>query len=119
MDQVLQITSSQEVAEEASNVLLGRGTVVQMLTPLGVQLLEKTREVLLAPIKDPSFTCFPFYVPLLENKSLSGDMANQLEEWLGGAAIYLRESAEDKCILIVSREPLETMLRSIGAEVFG
>ena len=102
-------------AQQARDVMFGCGTVLQILTRGDSQaMLARTREVLLKPIEDTSFRSFRFYLPLLEGKTLATATALQLESWLGGATLYIRESVEDHGVLIVSSEPLGPILQTLG-----
>jgi hypothetical protein len=115
MYQVLRITTEPESRKNARNVMLGLGTILQILTPDDSEtLLHKTRAVLHPPIKDPSYTCFAFYVPLFEAVSLRAATAEQLDKWFCGASVYIRESSEDTGILISSRQPLGPILQRLG-----
>jgi hypothetical protein len=79
----------------------------------GEKWLQKTQAVLLPPIREKAFRTFPFYVPLLERKSLEHAQPGQLEAWLGGAASYIRESTEDSAILLASKEPLTPLIERL------
>jgi hypothetical protein len=115
MYQVLRITTSQEARQQARDLMLKYGPALEIMTSDDSDtFLKKTTALLLPPIKDPSYTCFPFYVPLLEVKSLIGASPEQLEAWFCGASLYIRESFEDKGILIVSREPFGPILEKLG-----
>lgn len=115
MDQVFRISKSEEAKESARDTMLGVGAVVQVLTPDPTPVfLRNARDLLLPPIKDPSFACFPFYLPLLEKRSLEGAPLDVLDSWFCGASLYMRESVEDLGLLIASRAPLEPVLKSIG-----
>lgn len=115
MYQVMQITKSEDARREACDLMHGRGSTIQILTPdSGDMILDKARQVLLPPIKDPSFTCFPFYIPLLDRKSLETASADQLEHWSCGASVYIRESVEDSGILLLSRHVLRPILERMG-----
>jgi hypothetical protein len=115
MHQVLRIAGS--AREDASNKMLDLGTILQIVTQDNdKRLLERTRERLLPSIKEPSLRNFPFYVPLLERKSLESAAPEQLEDWFCGATAYIRESFEDNGILVASREPLTPMLMQLGGK---
>ena len=73
-------------------------------------------KVLLPPIEEEGLKAFPLYVPLLTAASLSAS-AEQLDTWLGAVDVYLRESPQDKGLLIVSRQPLEKKLLAAGIDV--
>lgn len=118
MHQVFLINGPPDLRLQAREIMLGLGTVLEILTADGTrQLLERGKEVLLPPIKDPSFRCFPYYVPLLDRKTLQAAGDSQLlEAWLCGAFVYVRESVEDNGILIVSRETMSPILASLGGQ---
>jgi len=114
MDQIFRISTTIEARLDACSVLLGLGTIVQMMTVDSSDVfLERARSVLLSPITDPSYTCFPFYLPLLEAKSIASHSAEEIETWLCGASVYVRESKQDNGILIVSRDPLRGILNEL------
>jgi hypothetical protein len=114
---VFQITRSPEAREEARHTMLGWGSVIQIMLPATEKrFFDNTRALLLPRITDPCFNCFPYYLPLLERKSL-GVHTEALESWICGASIYLRESPEDTGVLIVSRVSLQPILETLGAEL--
>lgn len=116
MYQVLRITKSIEARENARDTLLGLGTVLQIICSAPDAFLEKMRSTFLKSITEPSFSCFSFYVPLFEANTLSRASASDLESWMGGASVYVRESAEDKAILLLAAESLVPILRKLGAQ---
>lgn len=116
MDIVLHLTGAGK-GNGARDAMLGLGTVLQFFVPTGRdKFLAAARNLLWPPIKDPSYSSFPFYIPLFEAKSISGATESQLESWLCGAHAFIRESYEDKGVLIFAREPLEDILKQAGAE---
>ncbi len=118
MFQVLRVTTTPEARSQARDVMLGLGTLVQILIPDSLDaFFDRSARTLLAPIADPAYTCFPFFVPLLEGKALREATGPQLTAWLCGCSVYLRESAEDKGILILSREPLGPLLEDLGGRL--
>lgn len=115
MYQVLQITGTPRNRTDAFGILFGFGPLVRILTPDPTDaFLRKSTAAFLPAISDPSFTCFPFYIPLLEVKTLISSTPDQLEGWFCGASVYIRESFEDKGILVVSRQPLTPVLEQLG-----
>jgi hypothetical protein len=115
--QVLRITTSPKARREARDLMIKYGPALEIMTSDETDtFLEKARRLLLPPITDPSYTCYPFYVPLLEVKSLTAASAEQLTEWFCGASLYLRESFEDTGVLIASSIPMKEILGRAGAQ---
>ncbi|MFI5092990.1 MAG: hypothetical protein ACHQIK_06075 [Candidatus Acidiferrales bacterium] len=115
---VCRISASGKTREQAWTSLLGTGAVLLILTSVDTTVfLKKTRDVLFPPIQDESFRHSSFYVPLLECKSIESARGEQLESWLCGASLYIRESTEDGGVLIASREPLRPILESLGGRI--
>ena len=118
MFQVFQITGSPEAKIEAHERLLEFGSLVEYLSSEDPELLlQRTTAALLPAIQDPTYTCFPFYVPLLEVKALVGATTEMLESWIGQNSVYIRESFEDCGILIASLLPIEQIMAACGGKV--
>jgi hypothetical protein len=118
LHQILWISGPLEVRAEASFAMLPFGPLLQIMTADdGETFLEKATALLLPPLTDRTFTCYPFYVPLLEFRSLAPATPRELETWLCGASLYVRESFEDNGILIVSRESLTPVLEELGGRL--
>lgn len=113
MYNVFQITAGEQARRDARRTMAGRGTLVEILHGGSTEaVLGKMQEVLLPPIREPTFRSFPYYVPLLERRNLGGD----LDRWLGAVDLYLRESPEDDSVVIVSHRPLRPVLEKLGAQ---
>jgi len=120
MFQVFQITGSPQARIEAHERLAEFGALVEYLTDEDPELLlQRTTAALLPAIQDPTYTCFPFYVPLLEVKTLVGATTETLETWIGQNSVYIRESFEDCGILIASLLPIEQIVIACGGELAG
>ena len=118
MHQVFRITTDSEARFRARDAFFGTGAGLQMSMRKGDEgLLKRATEYLLPRMTEPSFQAFEYYVPLLDGRSVEASSADDLETWLCGAQLYLRESVEDGCVLIVSRVPLENVLGAMGAVV--
>jgi len=115
MYQYFRISKTPEAKDHARNTMLGYGAVSQMFSPLDWEALKKKgEEILLPTIKDPSFRGHPFYLPIFELKTLRNATAAQLDEWGCGVTVYVRESPEDKALLIACRQPLDPLLEKLG-----
>jgi hypothetical protein len=100
---VTQLRAAPDVLHTAWTTMFGLGSTILTLVPGGGQLmLDETRAALKAPITDESFQDFPFYFPLLDKKAIVTATAEELDRWLGPAQFYLRESEEDKAILLLT-----------------
>jgi len=117
MFQVLQISTTAAAKRLATELLFPFGSLMEIYSREPVEVLyEKMMQVLLPPIQDPSFTCFPFYVPLFEAKTIAGATNLQLEEWFHGFSVYIRQSFEDNGVLIAAREPIWPIFERMGVE---
>ena len=115
MNKVFRLSAARDIVEKARDMMLGLGAVMEVVTSDGLnQYLKKTTALLQPRIKERALRTFPFYIPLLESRSLESVQADKLDEWLCGATAYVRESPEDSGILIISRKPLEPALRALG-----
>jgi len=115
--EVMKITGEASTKQLAMAAMLGTGAVVEAVTPAGGEaFLAQTKALLLPPIKEPGFRRYPFYIPILERKTLESARPEQLDKWFCGASAYIRESVQDKGVLIVSREPLTPLLERLGGE---
>jgi hypothetical protein len=115
MFQVFRISTGQQFRVEARSALLQYGSVMEILTSDGEGYLERAKPVFLDGISDRSYTCFPYYVPLIEGKTMATAHQNQLQRWFQGITVYVRESFEDNGILIASAEPLDEIFEKMGA----
>lgn len=115
MYQVFRITTGLGARDKARDIMLGLGTIVQIMTTDDTDpFLAKARRALLPPIQDPAFTCFPYYIPMFNAASLQSATPAQMETWSCGAAVYIRESYHDKGIVIGSRQGLGPVLQKLG-----
>lgn len=108
MYQMMRASGEVEARLDALEKMTGLGAVLQLFGQEGWESLQQeTVNTLAASITEELFLGFPFYVPLLEKKSLSSKHIPELAKWLCGATVYLREDVQGKGILIVSKIPLE------------
>jgi hypothetical protein len=102
---------------DAPELMAGSGTVLHIMIQDGPEgFFKRAMDLLLPPIQQRAFRGFRFYIPLLERKSVEGAKPEQLESWFCGASAYIRESIEDKGILIASRQPLSPILEELGGK---
>jgi len=111
---VFRVSTAQKTRVDARHNMLRFGPVLEILTPQGEAYLQGCSEVFKQGIVDPSFTCFPYYVGLIEGKSMANAKREQLDRWFQGVTLYVRQSFEDKGILIASSVALSGLFEEIG-----
>lgn len=117
MHPLLRLECAPEQKSQAVDLTAGTGAPVEYYVPLAAAGLEErwTRD-LSAPIKDPQFFGFPYYFPLLNQASLARANAAQLERWLPGGGVYLRECAEEGGLLLIWRDQYNELFRPLALE---
>ena len=97
-----------DIEPEVAEQLRGSGTLVETFSCYKPQpLLEISRRHALKRISEQQYRDEKFYLPLLDMRSIAASRTpEQLGQWLDGIDVYVRESAEDQSILILSRLPL-------------
>ena len=111
---VFRVSKDQKVRLDARRSMLRFGPVLEILTPQGNAYLKACSATFREGITDPSYTCFPYYVGLIEAKSIANAKRDQLDRWFQGVKLYVRESFEDKGILIASPVALSELFKEIG-----
>jgi hypothetical protein len=106
MNTVFHVSGGGEASHHARDLMIGSGTVVHaLLHKSGEEYHTAMREVLLPGIEEEALRGHPFYIPLLEAKSLQNLSPEVLDEWMGPASVYVRESVEDCGIFIICSIP--------------
>src|SRR5579872_4095090 len=102
---------------QALDLLLGSGMVMTVVHSGTIdKLLSYYKDTFLPTIKQENLRILPFYVPLLDTKSLHTSHDGDLSKWLGPGHLYLRESPGDNAILIVTDSDLNALLERAGAK---
>ena len=116
MFQVFRVSEDQRQRIDARCIMLQFGPVMEILTPQEEGYPESSSPIFKEGIVDPSFTCFPYYAGLMEAKTIATATIDQLDRWFDGMTVYIRQSFEDKGILIASAENLGPVFESIGGQ---
>jgi hypothetical protein len=112
---LFRITAGGDACIDAMSTMLGTGTGIQILTRKDTDsFLRNQREIFLNFIKESLYRVFPWYIPLLAMKSLEEPITPLTEESLTNVTLYIRESPEEKGVLILAREPLDEVLLWTG-----
>jgi hypothetical protein len=104
---------------QAAQELRASGTLIETFSRRPASsVLETARQQALDTIIADRYRSENFYFPLLDRRSIAASRTpEQLDRWLCGIDLYLRESPEDKGILIVSRIPLNPLFAATDAYV--
>jgi hypothetical protein len=114
----MRIVGEPPTKRQALAAMLGTGVALEIVMPAGEEaFLKQSRALLLPPIREPGFRRYPFYIPIVEPGAMEPASSKQLDRWFCGASAYIRESVEDKGILIASREPLAPILEQLGGRM--
>lgn len=109
---VVHLETDEAGAELACQSMTGRGSLIQALHSVpAATLLSDWHKVLQPTVEEEGLAAYPLYVPLLGLASVRSQRG-RLEAWMGHADVYLRESAEDSAVVIVSRVPLESFVKA-------
>jgi hypothetical protein len=113
--QVFRISGAQSARDEARDVMLGRGSIIEIVVEGPSQdFLKQSKEVLLPKITERAFRSYGLYVPLIDRKSIEASGEGKLANWLAGATAYVRESVEDQGILVISSQPIGPIMERMG-----
>ena len=107
-------TRDERMRVEAIDTLLGMGPVLFML--VSGEWVAAGRRIsarLETGITEESFRGHPFYVPLLDEKSLKTLPPVELSGYLEGVTLYLREDSARQAILIISRIPFSALFDDV------
>lgn len=117
LNSLFRITASANTRLDAMTTMTGTGCALQLVSNIeGPVLLCDLKELFLSFIQDRVFRIFPWYVPLIEKSVLADPIAPLALSAMRGISLYIRESAEDGGILIVSAEPLADVLLHLGCK---
>jgi len=114
MFQVFRISTAQKARIDACSVMLRHGSILEILTSEGHDYLAKAKPIFMQGIVDRSYTCYPYYVGLIEAKTMANAKLEDLHRWFQGMTVYVRESQEDKGVLIASAVPLGDIFQTDG-----
>ncbi len=115
---VMHLEGDERAMQHAVQTMAGTGALLQVVHPVPVEtMLEEWKAALLPPIQEEALRAFPLYVPLLSAAALRNVDQATLSVWLGHAHAYLRESTEDRGLLVIARRPLDTPLAGTGFQL--
>ncbi|GGG97459.1 hypothetical protein [Silvibacterium dinghuense] len=109
---LLRLDASEPCSLAASAKLAGMSLLVEAFTRETIDtFFESTRHTFAERIRDRRWKKADFYLPLLDCRELDHqDAGANLQSALDGIDVYIRESAEDKGILIVARGGLSALM---------
>ncbi len=113
---VFRISKDGNAKEQARSVMFGTGAILEILTrESGPVLVRRGTELLLPKIQETAFRSFPYYLPLLDAASIARISFDELQTWLCGGRVYLRESIEDGGLLVVALDSIRPALETLNA----
>jgi hypothetical protein len=116
--EVFRISTSPQQRMGARDAMLTFGPVVEILMPESNKaFFANINSVYLDFIESRAHRCFPYYIPLLEGKTVESLSADQLNHWCPGVSVYLRESFQDRGVLIASPLPITDLLEELLGKV--
>ncbi len=116
--QVFRINAAGAARNQARDEMFCYGPVMEVLTGENPDdFVSKAKAVYLDFIKDRSYRCYPYYVPLIEGKTIENAKLEQLERWCTGVTVYIRQSFEDKGIVIAGSVPLDALFKELGGKL--
>jgi hypothetical protein len=118
MHQVFRVTGDRAARGAATAIMLGSGSLVRTLEPASAEgLLERAAAQFLPRIDDSAFAAFRYYMPLMDARTFQVADPAILDQWACGATAYIRESPQDRAILIAARRGLlKPVLDSLHAQ---
>ncbi len=101
---ILHLAGAPPQAGAASATMRGFGATVELFSDLSfAEIAARARQLYRPQITEARFQQEAFYVPLFDIATLqAASSAEQLNSWLCGVAMYVRESAEDNGVLIIA-----------------
>ena len=102
---VAHVSAGAPAGEHAIRTPFGTEITVQMLfgSDNRTRWPGISRDLFVPGITDAAFQRERFYLPLLDAALIQEATGEQLDSWLCGAQVYIRESGEDRAVLLLSR----------------
>ena len=116
--EVFRISTSPEQRRAARDAMFPFGSVFEILIGESSEaFFGQLKPVYLNFIKSRMHRCFPYYVPLLEGKIFENLKADELNRWCPGVSVYIRESFQDRGVLIASTLPLSDVIEELRGKI--
>ncbi len=114
---LLRLGCAEPQRQDIAELLYCQGVSIQMYATAPFEELEQqARETYLPTIKEKRFKRARFYMPVMDSASFAAAQnKTELERWLCGVQVYIRESGEDKAVLIASALPLGDLAERAAA----
>ena len=98
------VSAGEQPAAHALDATAGTGLLFSLFSEEPFAMVAaRTKRVFLPAIRDTTLQNCRFYMPLIDKASLPAATPALLETWMCGGHTYVRESAEDGGLLILSR----------------
>lgn len=100
MHRIFRVDADPAATRSAWETMLGLG-IIRIASHDLDAFYQRAMDCFLPRIEEPSFQSFPFYLPLLEARTLEKATSDDVLSWLDGVDAYMRESSEDGGLLMV------------------
>jgi hypothetical protein len=112
---VLRLRPKSAAGELATHDLRGFGAQIDIFSKNSPQETDQQcKTYYLTRMEQERFREEDFYIPLLDRRSFAQASQDNLEHWMCGIDFYMRESAEDRGLLLISRLPLRPLFENAG-----
>lgn len=111
---VAYLETSDAGAANACAVMAGMGALVQVLHHKQATALQAAWTRTYQPMVQEAFASYPVFLPLLHAGNVTARPEHVLNEWMGEAEVYVRESVEDGGLFVLSRRDLVESLLAAG-----
>lgn len=117
MHQLFQITTGETQIVKAAGELGGLGSLLLTRAPNPIaDVLRQSKARFQPLIHEMSLKNFAWYLPLFDLNALQTAANDAMREWACGLTFYLRESPEDKGVIVAVVEQVDSLFKAIGAK---
>ncbi len=115
MRNILLLNTSDEHSAQACQSMTGTGGLTQVIHRCTTERMRRAWYEVLHPfITEEGLAAFPIYMPLLTTESLTASALPMVEHCMREVDVYIRESAEEKGVFLISARALEPWLEAAG-----
>ena len=107
---IMRATARPEALPAVRSAFLGSGAYLETFSPSGQDLFESATNLFKPRITNKSARMFPYHAPILRRSAIEKADLAELESWMCGAVLYVREAVEDDGVLFLYQGQIEPIL---------